>query len=118
MGESKNGTQLRIKRNRGNQKVAAANADHSAAQETTARGRRSAAEPRTDRRQYTTTRKPQPDHQSAKNAPQLAQEPERIRKQYAILRERLRADASRPACRHICKDAARYHLDIDIPGTH
>ena len=98
--------------------MAAANADHSAAQETAARGRRSAAEPRTDRRQYTTTRKPEPDRQSAKNAPQLTQEPERIRKRYAFLRERLRADASRPACRHICEGVARYHLNVDVSGTH
>lgn len=53
-----------------------------------------------------------------KNAPQLTQEPERIRKRYAFLRERLRADASRPACRHICEGVARYHLNVDVSGSH
>lgn len=85
MGEYKNGTQPRIKRNRGMRKVAAANADHSTAQETAARGHRSASAHRTWRSKYTDTHKPEPDRQSAKkNAPQLTQEPERIRKRYAF----------------------------------
>ena len=66
MGESKNGTQPRIKRIRGMRKVAAANADHSTAQETAARGHRSAAAPRAWHSQYTDTHKPEPYRQSAK----------------------------------------------------
>lgn len=103
MGESKNGAKTQIKRNIGMWKAAAANADHSTAQETATRGHRSAAAPRAWHSQYTDTHKPEPDRQSVKDAPQLTQEPERIRKRYAFLRERLRADASRPACRHICE---------------
>lgn len=118
MGESKNGAKTQIKRNIGMWKAAAANADHSTAQETATRGHRSAAAPRAWRSQYTDTHKPEPDRQSAKDAPQLTQEPERIRKRYAFLRERLRTDASRPACRHICEGVARYHLNIDVSGAH
>lgn len=66
MGESKNSTQPRIKRNRGMRKVAEANADHSTAQDTAARGHRSAAAPRTWRSKYTDTHKSEPDRQSAK----------------------------------------------------
>ena len=86
MGKHKNGTQPRIKRNRvgiilksmlglenmsrccteGMRKVAAANADHSTAHDTAARGHRSAAAPRTWRSKYTDTHKPEPDRQSVK----------------------------------------------------
>lgn len=92
MGKSKIGTRPQIKRDSGIKEAAAPNADHSTAQDTAARAQ--------------------------KNAPQLTQEPERIRKRYAFLRERLRADASRPACRHICEGVARYHLNIDVSGSH
>ena len=118
MGESKNGAKTQIKRNRGAKESSSSkrgpehNTGHRRQRPQERRSASNMAQ------QIHGTHKPEPDRQSAKDAPQLTQEPERVRKRYAFLRERLRADASRPACRHICEGVARYHLNIDVSGAH